>query len=135
MSKEYYLVGSKYAPTFIDVTQLTDDERNTIGKMADAGWVYGKQVILQEKMIPAQVPYAMGVIVKALQEDKSEMSLYGGFKTSIGRSFIDAMHKAFKDKTNAPSFEEMVQIASDAANDFLESLCSSPERKITITKP
>jgi cytochrome c1 len=86
------------------------------------------------EMIPAQVPYAMAVVIKALKEDQSEVSLYGGFKLNIGYCFIDEYMKAFRDRKDAPTFEEVRQVTSDACDKFLHMLCNPPERNPIIKK-
>lgn len=47
----YELKGSgKYEPVFIDMSELTSEEREIIVKMSD-GWKYGKQVVLQSEFV------------------------------------------------------------------------------------
>lgn len=81
----------------------------------------------KEDRAPSQdVGQAVATLARALDEDKSEGSLYYGYQSNIAMNFIDAWVAHYGKTRDRPGHRDEVQeIANDGARRFLDMLIGS----------
>ncbi len=86
----------------------------------------GRELMLK---IESDIPNAVGALIKALIEDKSEGSYYYSWQANIAMAFKDEWER--HDEKGYCKSEHLHMVANNAAKNFLDMLCHKAEVEAT----
>ena len=86
----------------------------------------GRELMLK---IESDIPNAVGALIKALSEDKSEGSYYYSWQANIAMAFKDEWERY--DEKGYCKKEHLHMVANNAAKNFLNMLCHKSEVETT----